>query len=95
MNRWDIQQRVYNTIGTIIVDKSEIREEATLEELALDNTDIDVLFDLLQMEFGIVFAPRIRNRADKAPEHLTLQILIDVILVMTANDHDGQDPPFD
>jgi len=86
MARLDIQQRLHNTLGVMLIDKAEIRENATLRDLALDDLEIEALLDQLEFEFDIVFPFRIRNRIYKAPEHLTLQILVDVILVLIEND---------
>jgi hypothetical protein len=86
MERLDIQQRLHNALGVMLIDKAEIREDATLKDLALEDLEIDELIDQLEFEFGIVFPTRIKNRIHKAPEHLTLQILVDVILVLLEND---------
>ncbi|WP_297845521.1 hypothetical protein [Pseudomonas sp.] len=86
MERLDIQQRLHNALGVMLIDKAEIREDATLKDLALEDSEIDELIDQLEFEFGIVFPTRIKNRIHKAPEHLTLQILVDVILVLMEND---------
>jgi hypothetical protein len=86
MERLDIQQRLHNALGVMLIDKAEIREDATLKDLALEDSEIDELLDQLEFEFGIVFPTRIKNRIYKAPEHLTLQILVDVILVLMEND---------
>jgi len=85
MERLDIQQRLHNALGVMLIDKAEIREDATLKDLALEDSEIDELLDQLEFEFGIVFPTRIKNRIYKAPEHLTLQILVDVILVLMEN----------
>ncbi|MDB6143409.1 MAG: hypothetical protein JWP80_2453 [Pseudomonas sp.] len=86
MKRRDIQQRVDNILGVMLIDKSEIREDATLKDLELEDFEIDDLLDRLQFEFSIIFPSRITDRIYKAPEHLTLGILVDVILVLTEND---------
>ena len=86
MERLEIQQRLHNALGVMLIDKAEIREDATLKDLALDDSEIDELLDQLEFEFGIVFPTRIKNRIYKAPEHLTLQILVDVTLVLMEND---------
>ncbi|MEB0042848.1 MULTISPECIES: hypothetical protein [unclassified Pseudomonas] len=86
MERLDIQQQLHNTLGVMLIDKAQIREDATLKDLALEAPEIEGLLDQLEFEFGIVFPTRIRDRIHKAPEHLTLQILVDVILVLTEND---------
>ena len=86
MRRRDIQQRVDNILGVVLVDKSEIREEATLKDLELEDFEIEDLLDRLEFEFSIIFPTRIKDRIYKAPDHLTLGILVDVILVLTEND---------
>lgn len=86
MKRLDIQQRLYNTLGVLLVDKSEIREYATLKDLALEDFEIEDLLDQLEFEFDILFPTRIKDRIYKVPEHLTLQMLVDVILVLTDAD---------
>lgn len=47
MNRAAIKQSVFDTLGIILVDKSEIREDATFDDLVLDNEDIKELLDIL------------------------------------------------
>jgi hypothetical protein len=86
MKRRDIQQRVDNILGVVLVDKSEIHEDATLKDLELEDFEIEDLLDRLEYEFGIIFPTRIKDRIYKAPEHLTLGILVDVILVLTENE---------
>jgi len=86
MERLEIQQRIHNILGVMLVDKTEIREDATLKDLALEDFEIEDLLDQLEFEFGIIFPIRIKDRIYKAPEHLTLQILVDVILVLTEVD---------
>ena len=83
MERLEIQQRVYDTLGVMLVDKTEIREDATLTDLALEDFEIEDLLDRLEYDLGIVFPTRIKDRIYKVPEHLTLQILVDVILVLS------------
>ena len=86
MERREIQQRVYDTLGVILVDKTEIREEATLKDLALEDFEIEDFLDQLEYDFDIIFPTRIKDRISKVPEHLTLQILVDVILVLRENE---------
>ncbi|MDY7561436.1 hypothetical protein QN382_19225 [Pseudomonas sp. 10B1] len=86
MERLDIQQHLYNTLGVMLIDKQEIHENATLKDLALEHPEIEDLLDRLESEFDIVFPTRIKVRIHKAPEYLTLQILVDVILVLTGTD---------
>lgn len=86
MERVEIQQRLHNALGVILIDKAEIREDATLKDLALEESEIDELLDQLEYELGIIFPIRIKNRIHKAPDHLTLQILVDVIVVLMGNE---------
>lgn len=86
MERLEIQQKLHNVLGVMLVDKAEIREDATLKDLALEDLEVDDLLDQLEFEFGIIFPTRIKHRIHRAPEHLTLQILVDVILVLMEND---------
>jgi acyl carrier protein len=83
MNRGEIQQRVFDTLGVILVDKSQILENSTFEELALDEKDVMELFGRLESQFKFTFPEAIRERATHAPEHLTLPILVDLIVLMS------------
>lgn len=82
MNRKEIMQLVFDRIGVILVDKAEIHENSTFEELALDEEDVNELFSYLEKELDFIFDPFIRERATQAPEHMTLNFLVDFILAM-------------
>lgn len=76
MNREEIRQHVVDALGVILVDKSVIRENRTLEDLVLDEDDIDDLFKKLQSS-GINFKRREKEEALKHPESTTVMALID------------------
>lgn len=82
MNREEIKQRVLDALGVILVDKAEIRDEATFKDLVLDDNDVDELFNQLGNEFNFEFPDFIRQRAIHKPEHLSLPMLVDLILLM-------------
>ncbi|GFM64783.1 hypothetical protein PSCICJ_09010 [Pseudomonas cichorii] len=83
MNREDINQRVLDILGVILVDKSVLRDNATFKDLVLDEEDINELFGRLEEEFGFEFpAAFIRERAIQKPEHLSLPMVVDLIVLM-------------
>lgn len=82
MNREEIKQRVFDTLGIILVDKTAIHEDSTFKDLALDDDDVDKLLLRLGSEFGFVFPDAIRKRAGDAPDHVTLPTLVDLIVLM-------------
>ncbi len=82
MDREGIKQRVLDALGVIIVDKSHIHEEATFEELVLDEDDVNELLKRLEGMFGCRFPAFVRGRASLRPEHVSLPMLVDLILLM-------------
>jgi len=82
MTREDIKQLVFDRIGVILVDKAEIHENSTFEDLKLDQDDVEVLFSYLESRLEFSFPAPIRERATQAPEHMTLNFLVDFILTM-------------
>lgn len=82
MNREGIKQRVMDALGVILVDKDAIQEDATFQDLVLDDEDVDELFDALGTEFGFKFPHTIRQRAIDKPEHLSLPMIVDLVLLM-------------
>lgn len=82
MNREGIKQRVLDALGVILVDKDAIQEEATFKDLVLDDEDVDELFNALGTEFGFEFPEFIRQRAINKPEHLSLPMIVDLVLLM-------------
>ncbi|WP_244652955.1 hypothetical protein [Pseudomonas syringae] len=82
MDREGIKQRVLDALGVIIVDKSHIHEEATFEELVLDEDDVNELLKRLEGMFGCRFPAFVRERASLRPEHVSLPMLVDLILLM-------------
>ena len=82
MDREGIKQRVLDALGIILVDKSPIHDEATFAELVLDKEDVDDLFARLESLFGCRFPGFIRERASLRPEHVSLPMLVDLILLM-------------
>lgn len=82
MNREDIKQLVFDRVGVILVDKAEIHENSTFEDLALDEDDVEELFSYLESQLEFTFPAPIRLRATQAPEHMTLNFLVDFILAM-------------
>jgi hypothetical protein len=88
MKRTEVRQHVIDTIGKILVDKSLIQgqDDVMLSELELDEADFKEFFWILQSDFGINLAPRIKTdiaemSAHSPYEQLTLQGLIDLIHV--------------
>ncbi|KTB85859.1 hypothetical protein [Pseudomonas syringae] len=55
MDRVAVRQSVFDELGIILVDKSEIREGATFEDLVLDEHDIERLFSALGKKFKVEF----------------------------------------
>lgn len=82
MNREDINQRVLDVLGVILVDKTPLRDDATFKELILDEDDISELFTRLEEEFGFDFPEFIKERAIHKPEHLSLPMVVDLIVWM-------------
>ena len=86
MDRHEIQQHVFDTLGIILVDKDPIQDDALLTQLELDEEDFREFFSHLQLEFGIVVPDKIRTEISQLPgpspyQQLTLQGLVDLILV--------------
>ena len=99
MNRREIQQHIFDTLGTILVDKDPIKEDALLTGLALDTADFGTFFSTLQADFGIVVPSDIKSEisqlTDKSPyQQLTLEGLVDLILVhmKSGKAHRGENP---
>lgn len=82
MNREEIKQRVLDALGVILIDKDAIRDDATFQDLVLDDEDVDELFNTLGAEFGFDFPDFIKRRAVRKPEHLSLPMIVDLILLM-------------
>jgi acyl carrier protein len=82
MNRQDIQQHVFDTIGIILVDKSEIHEDSSFRDLRLDEDDVNELFTQLQNDYGFEFPAAVKTRAVEKPEELILPMLVDLILML-------------
>jgi hypothetical protein len=80
MDRDEIRQHVVDALGVILVDKSVIRENQTLDDLVLDEDDIDELFKMLHGS-GINFKKREKEEALKHPESTTVMALIDHIFI--------------
>jgi hypothetical protein len=91
MNREGIKQRVMDALGVILIDKDAIREDATFQDLVLDDEDVDELFNTLGAEFGFEFPEFIRQRAIHKPEHLSLPMVVDLVLLMQQELRPGQD----
>lgn len=82
MDRREIQQHVFDTLGIILVDKDPIQDDALLADLVLDEEDFAELFSHLQAEFGIVVPGKVRSQISHTPgQLLTLQGLVDRILI--------------
>jgi hypothetical protein len=86
MDREEIKQRVLDTLGIILVDKTAIHEDATFMDLALDDEDVEWLLERLGNEFGFTFPAAIKKRAGDAPDHVTLPTLVDLIVLMRQED---------
>ncbi|MFJ4144655.1 hypothetical protein [Pseudomonas sp. NPDC089734] len=82
MNREEINQRVLDALGVILVDKSRLDDDVTFKALVLDEDDINALFGRLEQEFGFDFPDFIKERAIHRPEHLSLPMVVDLIVLM-------------
>lgn len=82
MNREEIQQHVFDTIGIILVDKSEIHENSSFKDLMLDADDVGELFTQLQNDYDFEFPAAVRARAIDNPEELILPMIVDLIVVL-------------
>jgi hypothetical protein len=92
MDRSEIQQHIFDTLGKILVDKSIIQEKADplISELVLGPEDFDDFFAELQSLFGITLPTRIKTDLSHLPDshdysQLTLQGLVDVFLIEMNN----------
>ncbi|WP_341963059.1 hypothetical protein [Pseudomonas sp. RC10] len=92
MDRSEIQQHIFDTLGKILVDKSIIQEQADpmVSELFLDEEDFGNFFEDLQTDFNITLPSRVKSELSHLPENpdysqLTLQGLVDLILVQMKN----------
>jgi acyl carrier protein len=81
MDRDEIRQHVEDALGVILVDKSVIQENSTLNDLVLDEDDIDELFHKLASDFGIVLKKSDRTKVQEHPERITVMSLIDQIFM--------------
>lgn len=82
MDRREIQQHVFDTLGIILVDKDPIQDDALLADLVLDEEDFAEFFSHLQAEFGIVMPGKVRSQISHTlDQKLTLQGLVDRILM--------------
>ncbi|WP_349971523.1 hypothetical protein [Pseudomonas caspiana] len=80
MDREEIRQHVVDALGVILVDKTVIEDNQTIDSLVLDEEDIDELSKMLQKS-GINFKKRAREEALKHSESTTLMALIDHIFL--------------
>ena len=80
MDREEIRQHVVDALGVILVDKTVIEDNQTIDNLVLDEDDIDELSKMLQKS-GINFKKRAREEALKYSESTTLMALIDHIFL--------------
>ncbi|WP_296183357.1 hypothetical protein [Pseudomonas sp. UBA1879] len=92
MDRSEMEQHIFDTLGKILVDKSIIQEKADplMSELVLEPEDFDDFFAELQSYFGITLPTRIKTDLSHLPDsqdysQLTLQGLVDVILIEMNN----------
>lgn len=91
MNRSEILQNIKNTIGIILVDKSEIHEDSSFEDLVLDEDDVNTLFKQLESEYDFEFPEAVRLRAIEKPDELNLPMLVDLILALRKNERKRSD----
>lgn len=82
MDREGVTQRVLDTLGIILVDKSQVHDNATLAEMALDEDDVQVLLERLEDLFDCRFPQRLREGARQHPEHVSVPMIVDLILLM-------------
>jgi hypothetical protein len=86
MDRREIKQHVFDTLGIILIEKAPIQDDTLLAELLLDEEDFAEFFTRLKSEFGIDVPAKVRHDLSHpdtpAPyQQLTLQGLVDLILV--------------
>lgn len=82
MDREGVTQRVLDALGIILVDKSQIRDNATFAEMLLDDEDVQRLLERLEDMFGCRFPQRIRESARKRPDHISVPVIVDLIMLM-------------
>lgn len=87
MDRERVTQRILDALGIILVDKSQIRDNATFAEMCLDEDDVQMLLERLEEMFGCQFPQRVRERLQQRPEHVSVPMIVDLIMLM------HQDPP--
>ncbi|MGH8416819.1 MAG: hypothetical protein ACRER8_05940 [Pseudomonas sp.] len=92
MDRREIQQHIFDTLGKILVDKSVIQEQddVKVSELFMDEEDFADFFADLQSGFNIALPNDVKSDLSHLPEkpyynQLTLQGLVDLILVQMKN----------
>ena len=82
MDREGVNQRVLDALGIILVDKSQVHDDATLAEMSLDEDDVQLLLERLEGLFGCQFPQRVRECARHRPEHVSVPMIVDLILLM-------------
>lgn len=71
-----------DALGIILVDKSQIRDEATLGELMLDEEDVNELFGRLERTLECEFPAFFRNKARSRPRHVSLPMIVDLVMLL-------------
>ncbi|KGS11158.1 MULTISPECIES: hypothetical protein [Pseudomonas syringae group] len=76
MNREAISQGVFDELGVILVDKSEIHMAATFDDLAMDQDDIEKLLDALQTKFKVEFPDSVKLQTTPLTQVIDTILLI-------------------
>ncbi len=82
MTREDIKQIILDQLGVILVDKAEIHEHSSFEELVLDEEDVEELFSYLENKLPVDLPDNIRLRAKKNPDRITADALAEIIFAL-------------
>ena len=82
MDREGVTQRVLDVLGIILVDKSQVHDNATFAEMSLDEDDVQLLLEKLEGRFGCQFPQRVRECARQRPEHVSVPMIVDLILMI-------------
>lgn len=85
MDRREIQQHVFDALGTILIDKEPIQSTALLSSLVLDVDDLAKFFETLENDHRIDIPLPIRHDLAEtfntsSYSQLTLEGLVDLIL---------------
>lgn len=90
MDREGVTQRVLDALGIVLVDKSQIHDNATLAQMHLDEDDVQVLLEKLEETFGCRFPKTVHERARQHPDHVSVPMIVDLIILMHQTRPDRQ-----